>query len=77
VFFFPGNFLLSFILSLQQHIKDFWNEISGGRKTPKPTEFTDDELDALITECISFSFNGSSVVSQKQAVGAPARRDLE
>lgn len=61
----------------KQHIKNFWNEISGGRKTPKPTEFTDSELDALITECIAFSFNGSSVVSQKEAVSAPARRDLE
>jgi hypothetical protein len=61
----------------KQHIKNFWNDFSGGRKTPKPNEFTDSELDALITECIAFSFNGSSVVAEKEAVSAPARRDLE
>ena len=61
----------------KQRIKNFWNDFSGGRKTPKPNEFTDSELDALITECIAFSFNGSSVVAEKEAVSAPARRDLE
>ena len=52
----------------KQHIKNFWNDFSGGRKTPKPNEFTDSELDALITECIAFSFNGSSVVAEKEAI---------
>ena len=40
-------------------IRTFWSEYSGGRPVPKANEFTDEELEALIGECVRLSFAGS------------------
>lgn len=40
-------------------IRKFWSEYSGGRPVPKAHEFTDEELEALIAECVRLSFAGS------------------
>lgn len=40
-------------------IRKFWSEYSGGRPVPKPHEFTDAELEALIAECVRLNFAGS------------------
>lgn len=40
-------------------IRKFWSEYSGGRPVPKAHEFTNDELEALIAECVRLSFSGS------------------
>ncbi len=42
-----------------ESIRAFWSEYSGGRPVPKPHEFTDAELEALIGECVRLSFNGT------------------
>lgn len=42
-------------------IRKFWSEYSGGRPVPKPHEFSDEELEALIAECVRLSFSGSFV----------------
>lgn len=59
--------------SKKQKVKDFWSSWTDGRKTPKPHEFTDDELDTLIAQIVSYSFEGSVV----EVIKAPARKDLD
>lgn len=39
-------------------IRKFWAEFSGGRPVPKAHEFTDEELEALIGECVRLTFSG-------------------
>jgi hypothetical protein len=43
-------------------VKAYWNQWSSGRKTPKPHEFTEEELSVLIAEVIRLQFDGSHVV---------------
>ena len=63
-------------------IKTFWLEHSGGRPVPKPSEFTEEELDTLITELISYSFSGSTLVEapakkKEKTPEMPPRRDID
>jgi len=39
-------------------LRSFWAEWSGGRSVPKPSEFTDEELQVLTTECVRLLFGG-------------------
>lgn len=43
-------------------LKKYWDEYSGGRPTPKPTEFTIQELKALTVEALRISFSGETLV---------------
>ena len=63
-------------------IKTFWLEQSGGRPVPKPSEFTEEELDTLITELVSYSFAGSTLIEppakkKEKAPEMPPRRDID
>lgn len=63
-------------------IKDFWSSYGGGRPVPKPSEFTEEELDALIAELMSYQFDGSVVVETKtqkktQSPDMPPRKDID
>lgn len=63
-------------------IKTFWSNYGGGRPVPKPSEFTEEELDALIAELISYQFEGSVIVEtptpkKTKPSEMPARRDLD
>lgn len=63
-------------------IKDFWGHYGGGRPVPKPSEFTEEELDILIAEIVSYSFPGATVVEsppakKQKSVEMPQRRDLD
>ena len=63
-------------------IKDFWSNYGGGRPVPKPSEFTEEELDALIAELMSYQFEGSVVVETKtpkktQSPDMPPRKDID
>lgn len=63
-------------------IKTFWSNYGGGRPVPKPSEFTEEELDALITELISYQFEGSVVVEatapkKTKSPEMPPRRDID
>jgi hypothetical protein len=63
-------------------IKTFWSNYGGGRPVPKPSEFTDEELDTLITELVSYSFAGSTLVEapakkKEKAPDMPPRRDID
>jgi hypothetical protein len=63
-------------------IKTFWSDYSGGRPVPKPSEFTEEELDTLITELVSYSFAGSTLVEapakkKASAPEMPSRRDID
>jgi len=42
-----------------EQIRTFWSEWSGGRPVPKPAEFTQRELEALIAECVRIKFDGT------------------
>jgi len=42
-----------------EQIRTFWSEWSGGRPGPKPAEFTQRELEALIAECVRIKFDGT------------------
>ena len=66
----------------KEKIKTFWSNHSGGRPVPKPSEFTDAELDTLITELVSYSFAGSTLVEasakkKEKAPDMPPRRDID
>lgn len=39
-------------------LRKFWDEWSGGRAVPKKNEFTDEELQVLMAECIRLLFGG-------------------
>jgi recombination DNA repair RAD52 pathway protein len=39
-------------------LRSFWSEWSGGRAVPKPSEFTEEELRVLTTECVRLIFGG-------------------
>jgi recombination DNA repair RAD52 pathway protein len=63
-------------------IKTFWSNYGGGRPVPKPSEFTEEELDALITELISYQFEGSVIVEapapkKTKSPEMPPRRDID
>ena len=63
-------------------IKTFWSNYGGGRPVPKPSEFTEEELDALIAELISYQFEGSVVVQasapkKSKSPEMPPRRDID
>lgn len=62
-------------------IKLFWSNYSNGRPVPKPSEFTDEELDILITELVSYQFEGSTIVetpSKKiKSSEVPSRKDVD
>jgi len=63
-------------------IKTFWSEYSGGRPVPKPSEFTEAELDTLITELVSYSFSGSTLIEapakkKEKTPEMPPRRDID
>lgn len=63
-------------------IKTFWLNYSGGRPVPKPSEFTEAELDTLITELISYNFPGSTLVEapakkKEKTPEMPPRRDID
>lgn len=63
-------------------IKDFWSNYGKGRPVPKPSEFTEEELDILITELISYQFEGSVIVSETtpkktKSPEMPPRRDID
>lgn len=47
-----------------ESIRKFWTEYSGGRPVPKAHEFTDEELEALIAECVRLNFDGSFEASE-------------
>lgn len=63
-------------------IKDFWSVNGNGRPVPKPSEFTEDELDMLISELVSYSFPGSKVIEtsstkkDKNSI-APSNKDID
>jgi recombination DNA repair RAD52 pathway protein len=66
----------------KEKIKTFWSNHSGGRPVPKPSEFTEEELDALITELVSYSFAGSTLVEtppkkKEKSPDMPPRRDID
>lgn len=44
-------------------LREYWQTWSGGRPVPKPSEFTDEELEVLITECTRIYFGGEYTVS--------------
>jgi len=46
----------------KNQVKAYWSQWSSGRKTPKPHEFTEEELSVLIAEVIRLQFDGSHVV---------------
>ena len=52
------TFLDKFTPEQKSDIKAFWGKYSGGRPTPKPHEFTDSELQALVAECVRIEFGG-------------------
>lgn len=63
-------------------IKDFWSHYGGGRAVPKPSEFTEEELDILIAELVSYSFPGATLVKtppakKQKSVEMPLRRDID
>ena len=63
-------------------IKSFWSNYGGGRPVPKPSELTEEELDALITELISYQFEGSVVVEtptpkKTKSPEMPPRKDVD
>lgn len=43
-------------------LREYWNDWSGGRPVPKPSEFTDEELSVLVAECIRLSLNAEYIV---------------
>lgn len=52
------TFLDKFTPEQKGEVKAFWSTYSNGRPTPKPHEFTDKELQALIAECVRIEFGG-------------------
>lgn len=62
-------------------IKTFWSNYGGGRPVPKPSEFTEEELDTLITELVSYQFGGSvvaeSAVKKTKSPEMPPRKDID
>ena len=68
-------------------IKQFWANYGGGRPVPKPSEFTEEELDALIAELMSYNFDGAIVttgevvettISKKtKSAEMPPRKDID
>jgi Rad52/22 family double-strand break repair protein len=63
-------------------IKSFWSNYGGGRPVPKPSEFTEEELDVLITQLISYEFEGSVVVEtsipkKTKSPEMPPRKDID
>lgn len=63
-------------------IKEFWSEYGKGRPVPKPSEFTDEELDVLIAELMSYQFEGSVVVEtstpkKTKSPEMPPRKDID
>lgn len=57
------TFLDKFSSEQKGEVKTFWNKYSDGRPTPKPHEFTDAELQALIAECVRIEFGGITIES--------------
>jgi hypothetical protein len=55
------TFLDKFSPEQKGEVKTFWSKYSNGRPTPKPHEFTDSELQALIAECVRIEFSGIAV----------------
>ena len=55
------TFLEKFSPEQKGEVKTFWSKYSGGRPTPKPHEFSDTELQALIAECVRIEFGGIAV----------------
>lgn len=55
------TFLDKFTAEQKSEVKTFWSKYSDGRPTPKPHEFTDKELQALIAECVRIEFGGTPV----------------
>jgi hypothetical protein len=58
--------------SQTQQLRDFWKDWSSGRAVPKPSEFTEEELRVLSTECIRLIFGGEYA----SAIGQP-ENDLD
>lgn len=47
----------------RKQLKDYWTSYSGGRPVPKPSEFTDKELQMLTAEALRIHFNGTTVAN--------------
>lgn len=63
-------------------IKKFWSDYGSGRPVPKPSEFTEEELDVLIAELMSYQFEGSVVVEtttpkKTKSLDMPPRKDVD
>jgi hypothetical protein len=43
-------------------IREFWNDYSGGKPVPKAHEFTEEQLDALLVECIRIAFDAKIII---------------
>lgn len=43
-------------------VREFWNTYSGGKPVPKPHEFTEKQLDALILECARIAVDGKILI---------------
>ena len=45
-----------------KQVREFWNDYSGGKPVPKPHEFTEEQLDALLVECIRIAFDAKIII---------------
>ena len=43
-------------------VRTFWSEYSGDKPVPKPHEFTEEQLDALIIECARIAVDGKIII---------------
>lgn len=47
-------------------VREFWSNFSGGKPVPKPHEFTEEQLDALILECARIAVDGNIIVKGEE-----------